>query len=261
MARFCPLFSSSSGNSAFIGGTGGGVLVDIGVSAKKITDALKENGIEPQKLGGIFITHEHNDHIKGLSVFLKKYNIPVFASGDTLSAIEKHCELPKNAKLNAIEDITEVCGMQVLRFPTSHDCVGSSGYKFMLDGGVKITVCTDLGIVTEEVRNAIRGSDLIMLESNHDLAMLKKGPYPPLLKLRILGDKGHLSNNSCAVELPSLLESGTTRFVLGHLSKENNLPSVAYSTAVTSLADIGAKEDGDYILKVAPEEKGEMLYL
>ncbi len=261
MAKFCPLFSSSSGNSAFIGGNSGGVLVDIGVSAKKITDALKENGIEPDEIKGIFITHEHNDHIKGLSVFLKKYNIPVFASRDTLSAIEKCCELPSDAKLKEIDGVAELYDMQILRFPTSHDCVGSSGYKFMLENGPEISVCTDLGIVTDEVRNAIKGSDLIMLESNHDLQMLKKGPYPPLLKLRILGDTGHLSNNSCATELPFFLNNGTQRFVLGHLSKENNLPTIAYSTAVTSLADIGAEVESDYILRVAPEEKGEMLYL
>ncbi len=261
MARFCPLFSSSSGNSAFVGTNDGGVLVDIGASAKRITAALKENGIAADELRGIFITHEHNDHIKGLSVFLKQHSIPVFASSDTLSALERHCNLPSTARLCDIDGIKEVCGMEVLRFPTSHDCVGSSGYKFTLEGGRKISVCTDLGIVTDEVRNAIMGSDLIMLESNHDLQMLKKGPYPPLLKLRILGDTGHLSNNSCAAELPTLLKGGTTRFVLGHLSRENNLPTIARKTATTSLADIGAEIDNDYILEVAPEEKGEMLYL
>lgn len=114
-----------------------------------------------------------------------------------------------------------------------------------------IAVCTDSGVVTDEIRNAVLGCDAVLLESNHDLDMLKKGPYPPHLKVRILSDRGHLSNNACAAELPALLNGGTTRFILGHLSQHNNTPMLAKATAEAALLKCGAQNNKDYILTVA----------
>lgn len=252
MARFLPLFSSSKANCCFIGSGKSGVLVDAGASGKQILMSLAQKGIEPKDIKAIFVTHEHADHIKGLSAVIKSTKAPVIASADTLAAIETHCNLPKDTALINIEKDIMVEDINVGRFATSHDCVGSSGYFFELPDNTKISVCTDLGIVTDNVRQALVGSDLVYIESNHDVNMLKSGPYPPELKLRILSEMGHLSNISCSAELPELLKTGATRFILAHLSQQNNLPRLAEAAAVASLGDIGAKRDIDYILKAAP---------
>ena len=145
----------------------------------------------------------------------------------------------------------ECNGAVISRFATSHDCEGSSGYTFLMPDGKKISVCTDLGVVTEDVRKAISGSDAVLIESNHDVDMLNKGPYPPELKMRIMSEKGHISNNACSAELVRLLNSGTKRFILGHLSQKNNTPLLALSSAEAALADKGAKNGRDYLLSVA----------
>lgn len=251
MARFLPLFSSSSANCCFVGGGNSGVLVDAGASGIQTVNALIAKGIEPTNIKAIFVTHEHSDHIKGLSAVIKKTKAPVIASRETLGAIEKYCKLPADTVLTEIDTEIAVEDICITRFATSHDCEGSSGYCFNMPDGSKISVCTDLGVVTEHVRQSLLGSNLVYIESNHDIKMLKSGPYPPELKLRILSDKGHLSNISCAAELPRLLESGATRFILAHLSQHNNLPKLAENAAVASLGDIGAKRDVDYILSAA----------
>lgn len=149
------------------------------------------------------------------------------------------------------EKITELSGFAVKRFSTLHDCEGSSGYTLLTADGRKISVCTDLGRVTDEVRNSLYGSDAVLIESNHDINMLKNGPYPPSLKIRILSDNGHISNNACAAELPELLRRGTKRFILGHLSRKNNSPLLALNAAEAALTDAGALNGTDYILTVA----------
>ncbi len=257
MARFLPLFSSSSANSCFVGAGNSGVLVDAGASGIQTINALAAKGIAPTDIKAIFVTHEHSDHIKGLSALIKYTKSPVIASAETLLAIEKHCNLPKYTVLTEINNEIAVEDMCVTRFATSHDCAGSSGYFFNMPDDSKISVCTDLGIVTDTVRQALIGSSLVYIESNHDIKMLKSGPYPPELKLRILSDKGHLSNISCAAELPRLLENGTTRFILAHLSQHNNLPKLAENAAVASLGDIGAKRNVDYILSAAKVSGGD----
>ncbi len=254
MARFCPLFSGSSGNCSFIGAAGSGILVDAGVSAKRILAALSAREISKEEINAIFITHEHSDHIKGLGVLVKKLDVPIFASPQTLDAVSSCCALPEGARLCAIEKDTAIGDIIAHRFPTSHDCEGSSGYSFTLPFGQKISVCTDTGIVTEEMRSSISGSNLVLIESNHDLTMLKSGPYPPLLKIRIMSEKGHLSNNECAAALPELLNSGTTSFVLGHLSEHNNTPDLAVAAARGALLGVGAKHNEDYRLFAAPPE-------
>lgn len=252
MSRICPLFSSSTGNSTYISTSQGGFLVDAGGSYKGICTAISNCGGSIEDIRAIAVTHEHGDHIKGLKTLLKTLKIPLIASKETLETLSDNDFIPVGTKIIEAnkEEIAfgDVC---VQRFATSHDCEGSSGYKFTLPDGKHIAVCTDLGIVTDSVREALTGCELVMLESNHDVQMLKKGPYPPLLKLRILSDVGHLSNAACSAELPNLLKSGTTRFVLGHLSQKNNLPLLALSAAKASLMDIGAKLITDYLLYIA----------
>lgn len=262
MAKFCPLFSGSTANSTYIGFSGGGILVDAGSSFASLKRSCEERGIDLSGVKAVLVTHSHFDHIKGLSVLLKKLNIPVIASGETLAYLAEHNILPEGARVREIADNPlDICGAEVNFFKTSHDAAGSGGYTFLLPDGNKISVCTDLGIVTDTVINAISGSKLILLESNHDLKMLKSGPYPPELKLRIMSDKGHLSNISAAAQLKRLLPLGTDRFILGHLSGHNNLPALARSTATAALLDLGARQDVDYILETAAPQDNEVIYI
>ncbi len=262
MAKICPLFSGSSANSTYISGSSGSFLIDAGSSFSALKKEFAEKGFGFEELKGIFITHTHSDHTKALSVMLKNIDIPVIASKETLQYLAEHNLVPEKANLVEIgEKEIEISGVEVKFFPTSHDAAGSGGYSFILPDGNKISVCTDLGIVTENVRSAIMGSNLIMLESNHDLKMLKNGPYPPELKMRIMSEKGHLSNISAANELKNLLKGGTNRFILAHLSQHNNTPNLARSAATASLLDLGAKEKVDYILNVAAPKGNEVMYL
>lgn len=257
MSKICPLFSGSTGNSTYIGTKNGAVLVDAGASMKRIITALECAGGTAEEIKAIAVTHQHIDHITGLRPILNKLKIPLIASEKTIEALAVANKIPEGARVIAIENQVEVEGIIINRFATSHDCEGSSGYSFILPDQKKFTLCTDLGIVTDEVRNALNGSDLVLLESNHDVEMLKRGPYPPELKIRIMSDKGHISNNVCSAELVKLLKNGTKRFILGHLSQNNNTPLVARSSAEAALMDIGAENGKDYLLYVAhPQGNG-----
>ena len=262
MAKFFPMFSSSSGNAAYIGGANGGVLVDAGVSFKRIKDCLSAAGIPLESIKAVLVTHEHNDHIKGLKVLLKNLEVPVVASSDTVYALEFLKVIDENTKRVYIdkEENFKTQDLTVTRFATSHDCKGSSGFVVEV-GDIKTAVCTDLGIMTDEVKNALKGSNLVMLESNHDPVMLRLGPYPAELKIRIASDKGHLPNAVCAQTVAELYATGTTRFVLGHLSESNNTPEKASSAARAALMDKGAIENSDYILYVAAKEGNRIIPL
>ena len=259
MSKICPLFSSSSGNCTYIGTQNGGVLVDAGASFKGMCEALLTAGGSIDEIAAVFITHEHDDHIKGLKTLLNKTNAKLFASTKTLEKLAELDKIPAKVSTVAIDDnLIEINGIIARRFATSHDCVGSSGYSFILPDRKKVAVCTDSGIVTDEMRSAVLGNDLVLLESNHDIQMLKQGPYPPYLKVRILSDCGHLSNNACAGELQGLLNSGTTRFILGHLSQHNNTPMIAKATAEAALIKNGAQNGKDYLLTVARPKLNEV---
>lgn len=252
MARFCPLFSSSSGNCIYIGTSEGGILIDAGVSAKRIVTALDSIGVSPESISAIFITHEHSDHINGLRVFAGKRNIDVYASEGTLSALDRLKILNGKFAYHAIDKQgAEAAGIYVKPFSTPHDAAESCGYTAVTPDGKRISVATDLGHITDTVMNAIYGSDLVMLESNHEVELLRRGPYPYQLKQRILSDRGHLSNDTCADTAIKLLDSGTMRFVLGHLSKQNNTPELAYETTHSALTIHGARLGTDYLLDVA----------
>lgn len=251
MARFCPLASGSSGNSAYIQSADGAVLADAGISYKSIINRIALAGGSIDKIAAVAVTHSHDDHACGLKTLIKNTGIPVITTRKTAQSLEEKGFLPENAKLIFAEDgDVEAGGFIVHAFPTSHDAPGSCGYRFSAPSG-SCAVCTDLGIVTDAVREAIAGSDVLLFEFNHDIDMLRRGPYPPHLKIRILSDLGHLSNNAAAAEIPFILNSGVKQIILGHLSRQNNTPEIALSAARIAAEAIGAKADRDFLLSVA----------
>ena len=252
MARFCSLFSSSSGNCTYIGTSSANILIDIGVSAKRAEEALRCIGVDPDDIDAVFITHEHTDHISGIRVFASKHNVKIYATPGTLAAMDKAGALSAKNVYDAVNPAgTEVSGFFVKPFATSHDAAQSCGYTVTTSDSKRLAVCTDLGIMTDSVMNAIYGSELVLLESNHDVNMLLNGGYPYQLKRRILSDVGHLSNDVCARTAVELINGGTTRLVLGHLSHENNIPSLAQQTTKCALTQAGMSENSDYLLDVA----------
>lgn len=256
MAKFFPMFSGSDGNSTYIGSADGGVLVDVGVSYKRIKNSLAGAGISLAGIKAVLITHHHNDHIKGLRVFLKNNPVPVVASRETVYALEYQGIIDDKYPRIYIDetDFAELGEIKVRATSTSHDCKGSSCFTISFADGLKTAVCTDLGVMTEKIKNELSGSAIIMLESNHDPVMLRLGPYPAELKLRIASDEGHLSNAVCAQTLAELFDTGTSRFVLAHLSEQNNTPEKAASATRAALMDKGAVENEDYILYIAEKE-------
>ncbi len=253
MSKVCQLFSGSTGNSTYIGCGESGILVDAGVSCKRLTAALNDIGVDPNSLQGIFLTHEHTDHIAGVRVFASRFGIPVFGSQGTMCALEQNGVLTDGYDAYILDVPTLAVGdFEITTFATSHDTPESVGYRVALPDGNVVSVCTDLGFVSESVLNGILGSNALVMESNHDLNMLKTGPYPYYLKERVMGRRGHLSNVDCAATLPNLVKSGTTRIILAHLSQENNLPVLAKRTALAALKAQGMEENKDYLLQVAP---------
>lgn len=260
MARFCALFSGSSGNSSFAGSGEGGLLIDAGVTCKNILLALEAREISHSAIQGILITHEHIDHIRGLRVLLKRLPVPVYASRGTLEYLCEHALVPANAVLEEISGPMQIGCTSVEPFAVSHDGAQPLGFKVTTGDGRKVGFATDLGLVTEEVACALTGCDLVVLEANYDERMLLCGPYPYYLKQRIRGTCGHLSNTESAAEAARLGAAGTTRFVLGHLSRENNLPEIARQTVWNALTEAGLAENRDFTLEVARRsEPSEMI--
>ena len=172
MSRICPLFSGSGGNSTYIAAPTGSVLIDAGVSFRALNEMLQAAGGSPEEISAVFLTHTHIDHKKGLKALLNRIQAPLFATKETLATLEAENLIPAGTKLEAMEDrAQEIHGFEVRRFVTEHDCIGSCGYVFSLPDGKRISICTDLGKVTPTVRDAIRGSDVVLIESNHDIDM------------------------------------------------------------------------------------------
>lgn len=256
LAKFFTIASGSSGNSSFVGAFGEGILVDCGISCRKITTALKERGVDPNSLAGVLVTHEHIDHVRGLSVFLSHHSVPLYASAPVLKYLVSNGLVPFNAVLNEIDEHGQLIGgMMVKPFKTSHDSVGSLGYSISTPDEHRISICTDTGYLTDGAREHLMRSDVVLIESNYDNNMLEFGPYPYHLKRRIKGPQGHLSNTECAAFLPELVKSGTVRIILGHLSKENNTPDVALQTCISELSMAGLKQNRDYIIFAAPRDE------
>ena len=254
VAKAVPLFSGSKGNSYYIGSGTQGVLIDAGKNCKQLELALDANGVDIRAVKAVFITHEHSDHCSGLRVFAKKYRLPVFASEGTLYALQNSAKLDPQTPVAVIENEIVFGDMLVERINTPHDAAESCCYRVTAPDGKSALIATDMGMMTDGVRKAAAKSDFVVLESNHDIEMLKTGPYPYILKKRILSDRGHLSNEACAAELVELVKGGTLRLMLGHLSEQKNTPGIALRTSVCELERAGMKFNNDYTLDVAPAE-------
>lgn len=254
MSQFCPLFSGSSGNCYYIGGhSGRGILIDAGVSAKRMIQAMNQMAISPAGIEAIFVTHEHSDHINGLRVFASSIGCNVYSSAGTLQKLHEMGHLSTRSKADVIDEKgLETAGMFIKPFATPHDSTDSVGFTIKMADQKSVAVATDLGCLTDEIRASLKGSNLVVIESNHDINMLQNGRYPVYLKRRILSEQGHLSNDCCSAELPKLVEEGTTRIFLAHLSRENNEPQLAYQTALTALKEVQMHENIDFTLDVAP---------
>ena len=245
------LASGSSGNCLLVRGGGTSVLVDAGISCRRIVNALRELGVEPGELAGVLITHEHADHIAGLATLTKQYRLPVYASRGTGWELCRRIAFVEEV-LRPFEpgEAFQAGALEAASFPTPHDAAQSVGYV-LSHGEKRAAVATDLGHVTPEVAQAVRGADLLVCEANHDVEWLQSGPYPYPLKARILGDRGHLSNEAGAELAWTAVESGARTVVLAHLSHENNTPARALEVVGGILARRGAAA----VLEAAPRSE------
>jgi phosphoribosyl 1,2-cyclic phosphodiesterase len=231
------LASSSAGNATFVGTDRTRLLIDAGLSRREIFRRLADIGEDPQQLDAVLITHEHSDHISGLPVLAKSLAIPVFLTDLTAPAISWNQPQPKVEIYRAGERLS-VGDIEIDTFTIPHDALDPVGFCFRSQG-LKVGLVTDLGYIPESIRYHLQGTDFLILESNHDLEMLKVGPYPWVIKQRVMGRKGHLSNDTVSDFILSDLAASTRTLVLGHLSEKNNHPELARITAAQALGNRG----------------------
>lgn len=253
--RLASIASGSSGNCIYVGSDTTHILVDVGISGKKTKEGLEKLGVKAEELDGIFITHEHADHISGLGVMARKYGIPIYGTRGTLQAVRSadFIGAVDEGLFQEIEEDTKITVKDLVLNPmrTSHDAAQPVAYRIS-HGKKKIGIITDLGCYNDYTVECLRGMNALLLEANHDVNMLQVGPYPYYLKKRILGDRGHLSNELSGQLLSRLLNDDMQAIVLGHLSKENNLPELAYETVRVeiTMADNQYKA-GDFPIQIA----------
>lgn len=250
---FCPLFSGSSGNAIFVGAGDTRLLIDAGLSGRTVSEALTSIGILPETLTGILVTHEHSDHVKGVGILSRKYRVPVYANARTWAAME-----------GTVGNIAPACrrefesgesfylgDVEVSPYSISHDAAEPVGYR-IFHSGRSVATATDIGIFTKKVLSALAGTDIVLLESNHDVDMLHENEhYSAALKARILGRYGHMSNEACGEALYQLYQTGVRHAVLGHLSHENNTPELAMQTVCESLRGRGIVPGQDILVDMA----------
>ena len=244
-----PFGSGSTGNSIYIEFNSHRFLVDMGIGYRKIRDALAMHNRDMADIEAIFLTHGHYDHVKSASAISNHTACPVYALQSSMYPI-------RNIKSDRIavdlyESFEPAESLSVTAFPVSHDYVQTCGFVFE-SGGIKIGYVTDCGKMNETIFSYLQGSDIVIIESNHDIEMLKNGPYPRQLQQRILSRFGHLSNIDCAETIDRLYSSGTRHFLLAHLSRVNNTPEIAFRTSAEKMAG------KDVTIDVCPEEGDEI---
>lgn len=236
MLNFCSLYSGSSGNSLLVETSNTKLLIDAGVSSKKIENALQDINIEPSSIDGILVTHEHTDHVQGLGTFSKKFDLPVFVNQETLDAMPKQRDkiADKNIKTFKVTDKFCIGDLYINPFSIPHDAANPCGFNILKDDK-KISIATDIGHMNNDILKNLEESLFIMLEANYDPEVLRCSSYPFHLKSRIAGPTGHLPNEMAGKTISYLLQSGLKSAMLGHLSKESNFPELAYQTVLDEL--------------------------
>jgi len=229
MIHYISFASSSDGNAGLVTDGSTHILLDAGISARRLTQGLRERGLAPSDLDAVLLTHNHTDHTRGLNVFLKSTSVPVRFPGRDFMALKPF----------------SIGSLTITAFHTLHDAYPSCGFRIEDEDGV-FGFATDLGTVTDEIYKTLQGVRHLVLESNYDKDMLQNGPYPPALKARIASDHGHLENPDCAKFLRVMAGEGLKKAALAHLSKTNNDPQLALSVSEKALADTACEL---YLLK------------
>lgn len=258
--KFCSLASGSSGNCQYIEYKNTRILIDAGLSGKKIEEQLNNIEVDPSTIDAIFVTHEHIDHIKGVGILSRRYHIKVFSNQETLQAMLPTVKKLNSEKIFLFENEKPFLfqDLHISPISTFHDC--RKGCGFVIRGNQKISLLTDTGWINTEAMEAIADSALYYLESNHDYEMLMNGPYSWALKQRILSTHGHLSNENAGEVLAKVLKRQKEIVLLGHLSGDNNLPRLAARTVRDALANKNIMEGTDYIMEVAPRHSISSVY-
>lgn len=254
--RFCSLSSGSSGNCQYIETDKARIIVDGGFSGKRMEALLSSIGVSPTSLDGILVTHEHIDHVKGVGVFSRRYDLPIYANANTWLGMEKTIGKIKeeNIKVFTSEEYFNIKDIITQPINTFHDALEPVGYIFHINK-VKISIITDTGIVNDNMKEKIKGSNLYLMESNHDVTMLKEGSYPWPLKQRILSTRGHLSNHDAGRILSDVISGDGEIILLGHLSQDNNLPELAYTTVKDLILEQGIDANKDITLELTYRDK------
>ncbi|MDO4938653.1 MAG: MBL fold metallo-hydrolase [Lachnospiraceae bacterium] len=261
--RLLSIASGSSGNSIYIGSDNTHILVDAGISNKKIEEGLKTAGLNGSDINAICITHEHSDHIKGLGVLARKYEIPIYATGDTIYAIKQDMSLGtfSYSLFHEIEKDTDftVGDIKIKPFHIYHDALDPVGYKFECNGRTA-AIATDMGHFDDYIVDNLMNVQNLLLEANHDVRMLETGSYPYYLKRRILSDNGHLSNENCGRLISRILHDDVAHIFLGHLSKENNYPDLAFEAVRCEILQSECPYNpDDFFIDVADRDKPSMI--
>ncbi|MEN2766814.1 MBL fold metallo-hydrolase [Ornithinibacillus xuwenensis] len=242
--RFSVLASGSTGNAFYIESDKEKLLVDAGLSGKQMDKLFHEVQVSPAELSGILVTHEHSDHIKGLGIIARKYNLPIYANEKTWKAMDGSIgKLSLDQKFVFKMEETKTFGdIDVESFGVSHDAAEPMFYTFR-NNNKKVALVTDLGYVSERIKKTVEGADAYIFEANHDVGMLRMGRYPWSVKRRILGDSGHVSNEDCGLALTDIIDNNTKRIYLAHLSKDNNMKDLARMSVDNILQERGIKMD------------------
>ena len=238
--RIVTFASGSTGNCCLVSDGGVNVLIDAGISARRIIQGLGVLGLAPQDVCGVLITHEHSDHISGLPVLVKRTGMRIFAPSE-LGEVLRRVKPELSESIDYIPHDGGLCvgDVRITAFPTPHDTSASFGYR--IEGSEVFAFATDTGHISDELLEGLQGADTVVIEANHDKVMLKNGPYPPFLKQRVLSKHGHLSNDDCAKLACLLADSGTRQIILGHLSQQNNTPEAAETAVSEALSGRNVK--------------------
>jgi len=256
MITLVSLFSGSSGNAIYVSNNNTKILVDAGLSGKKIEEALSSIGEDIRDIQAILISHEHMDHVMGAGVLARRFGIPIYANKrtwDSMYGTLKNIK-PECIRMFNTGDNFYIGDIEIHTFRTPHDAAEPVGFNFLYNGK-KVTIATDMGHMNSSLLSCLEGCDIILIESNHDIEMLKMGRYPWPLKKRILGDTGHLCNETAAQVVAYLAKMGTKKFLLGHLSKENNFPELAFETVKNALLEKSIIAGRDVYLGVAHRDR------